>query len=185
MTATDNSTANRPLTYDHLKSRKKPVVVRVHICMDTDLVDAYEKAKGVHDLAKLRLIRSTDSEVAIKEEKESHEALKVAEDAIRVETVIFSFRSIGRVKFDKIISDHPATPKQLEKAQATGGNPAWNEETYPLALIQACLLDPPLTKEEIKDLWTDDNWSPAEHRDLFFAAQAANTQRKAVELGNV
>lgn len=175
----------KPLTFDHLMSRKKPVTKTVTIAMDPDLADEYEAAKRARDIAAVRAGGSDDKErqVALWEAEEELAAVERRlhdEDAVAV----FTFRSIGRAAYDAIVDAHPPTPAQRAKAKREGlGELAANLETFPPALVSACLVDPIISHDDMAKLWVNDNWNQAELGALLEGAASANGTRRTLDLG--
>src|SRR3954451_21233118 len=95
----------RPETYDHLRSIKKPNKAWVDIVMDPELADQY------------------DEKVDENREHPSDElALEVEQikDQMKECTVRFTFKSIGRKRYEKLMLAHPATPEQVTRARQNG-----------------------------------------------------------------
>lgn len=74
------------------------------------------------------------------------------EDRIAEQSITVRLRGIGRNRFRQLMRAHP--PEEGDKG-------AFNLETFPVALVAACSLDPVLTvdeAEELSDLITDGQW---------------------------
>lgn len=176
--------AERPVTYDHLRSRKKPITQSVRIALDNDLAEKYEDAKNKLETARNRVgVRpdnqqfQDDLEIALAE-------VDVLKSQVDDESVLFTFRSIGRRKFDDLVTAHQPTAEQQRKHRNDGqGDLNWNVDTFPPALIFASLVSPIMEEQEVKDLWDSDDWSGAETTALFIAAMEVNSNRKIVDLG--
>jgi hypothetical protein len=176
----------RPMTFDHLVSRKKPITKTVAIALDPDLAEELEEARRGRDTAAARAgARANDSEAQAQlweaEERLAQvEARMVDEEAV----AYFTFRSIGRALYDALVDEHQPTPAQRAKAKSLGmGEIAWNPDTFPPALVAACLVTPPLTSDEMQALWRDDAWNQAELNAMLQAAVDVNGSRRTVELG--
>lgn len=174
----------RPLTYDHLRSMKKPIYRSVTIALDSEVADQFNAAKDKLDLAKARLdVRPEDDQLmrAVEDAEASYQAIKAT---MEENAVVFKFRSIGRRKFEELVFQHQPTKEQLDDAKKNGNGPLqWNTDTFPPVLIAASLVSPEFTPEEVKDLWEDDDWSGSELAEIFFTALACNNERKIVDLG--
>ena len=59
----------------------------------------------------------------------------------------------------------------------------FNSDTYPRALIAACIIEPEVTENDCLEWLDDDTWNEAEIEALFTAAMEANTQRRVLDLG--
>lgn len=172
----------RPMPLDHLKSRKKPVTKRVPIVLDSDIADAYEEAKAAYEEAKrLDSVRSTDdtrSALVVAEEK-LEEARALAEE----NTAEFVLRSIGRKPFELLVDEHPPTEKQKAEAKKAGSEINWNADTFPPALVAACLVEPQMSADDVLEMWDSPDWNQAELLSLFFGAMDANQNRRMIDLG--
>ena len=171
---------------DHLRSTKKARTKTVWIAGDTEAVDDLESARETLRKAKLRHdvnpTPETLAELSPATEDEASAARYVKETSIK-----FVFRSIGRRKFEQLFMDHPPTDAQREAAKAKGDELNFNEDTFPAALVHACLVEPHLEPEEVKEIiegGTDGEWNSAEVGILFTSAMEVNQTRKLVDLGN-
>lgn len=187
---------NRPMTFDHLKSSKKPTIRKVWIALDPELADEETMLRLRRDAAKIRLEGAPDNEqykTDFQKLQDEHDELY---QQLKEAAVCFKFKALGRRRYQELLDEHPPTPEQLEKAKAEvegqtdqEGNPLmadlpWNPDTFPDALIAKCLIEPDLSKEEIMSLLSDDNWSSAEVLSLFETALNANAARQLINLGN-
>lgn len=173
----------RPVTMDHLRSRKKPVIERVPIVLDTELADRLEAAKTEYEAARTSFeARATDaSRERFIAAEDAYEAAKTeAEDNVAV----FVFRGIGRRPFDDLVDAHLPTKEQKERAKREGsGDITWNPESFPPALVSAASVEPKLSVEEAQEIWESPEWNQAEIMAVFFGALNANSQRRITELG--
>lgn len=176
-----NEKKRRPATFDHLKA-KKPVEDLVEILLDdeptkavTDAREALLEAEGnLHD-------KAGDSKL----KKARDEAKKVLDAAMADqdgEIVTIKFRSCGRKRYEQILDENPPTDEEQRKAKEQGGEAAWNNETFPVALIAASAIEPELSVEQVSELF--DEWNNAEAQMLFLAAFRVNTSRRLPDLGN-
>lgn len=179
--------AARPLTFDHLIGKKKPLTKTVSVVLDPDLAEEYEEARRAADLAHARVqVRPEDNEAAA-QLLEADAALQQLRQRMLDEqaVVMFRFRGVGRAAYEKLVDLHPATADQRMRAKAggLGDGLAWNPETLPPALVAACCVEPAMTLEQAQALWLDPNWGQAELGQLLAAAIEVNGQRRTVELG--
>lgn len=176
----------RPLTYDHLVGKKKPLTKTIAVVLDPQLAEEYEAARSARDMAKYRAdARPADSEAAMAL-LEADAALEAVRNRLDDEEAIaeFRFRGIGRAAYEALVDKHPPTAEQRMKAKASGfENIAWNPDTFPPALVAACLIEPDLAYEDVLGLWRSDDWNQAELQELLNAAIAVNGTRRTVELG--
>ncbi len=171
---------------DHLLSRKKAVTKTVAIALDPELAEELEEARRARDAAVSRAnARSTDSE-AQAQLWEAEELYAKAEQRLIDEDAIahFTFRGIGRAAYDALVDAHQPTPAHRAKAKSLGmGEIAWNPDTFPPALVAACLVEPKLTPDEMVALWGDDNWNQSELNAMLEAAITVNGTRRTIDLG--
>lgn len=180
--------SERPLTYDHLRSRKKPNLKSVRLALDSEVAEEFEQAKEELERLATRMEYMTEEDTRLPVLRAQRDEAQVrfdqAKEAVLEESVLFKFRSIGRKRFDDLIASHPPTEAQIEKAKKTGeGDLTWNSETFPPALVFNCLVEPKLEEHEVKDLWESDDWAGSEIIALFYAALEVNTNRRTLELG--
>jgi hypothetical protein len=181
---------NRPPTYDHLKSHKKPNTTQIRIALNSDVQEAFEESVGKLEMARMmteNLPEGPAKNRAAVDLVDAQAAFEKAKADVVKNSVIFKFRSIGRTKYDKLINEHPPTPSQKEEFDQIKDDPtdqlAWNPETFSVALVAASLVEPEFTEAEVKDLWEDENWSQNDLGVLFQTALSANTARSVVDLG--
>lgn len=177
----------RPPTFDHLMSSKKPNTRKLFLPLDSEIAERYDEVKNRRDVAKIRYEARKDPQTA-EEFAQAQAAFDQVEADLRENSVLFTFKAIGRKNYEKLVSKHPPTNKQKEEVEDAGGDPKlvfWNTDTFPPALIAASCVSPEMTPEQAKVLWEDDeNWNSAELSEIFNAALMANTTRKVTDLGN-
>ena len=174
----------RPTTFDHLRSRMKPIFKTVRLPLDSEIADAFEESKGEVERMKIRAEYKPEDRKVQAEYEDALAKLAEAKALMLENSVEFKFRSIGRKRFDDLIFEHPPTEAQIKKAKENGSGEAnWNEDTFPIALIHACLVDPKMEEHEVKDLWDSEDWAGSEVLALFWAALEVNSNRRAIDLG--
>lgn len=178
-------TERRPPTLDHLLSRKKPVTRTVWVCLDPELAERHEELRKARDVAALRAGARADDSDAQARLWEAEAALERAQAELDEGDVMvsFTFRSIGRAAYDALVNAHPPTPAQRAQAKSLGQDTNINLETFPPALVAACLVEPKLSVDEAQALWRDDNWNQAELTKLFNGAFAVNSTSPSGDLG--
>lgn len=171
----------RPATFDHLK-KKQPLERKVTIALSQEALDAYDEASDSLERAKL-LDEPTEA---------LEEALKAARGTLAEESVVLTFRSIGRKAYDSLVDTYPPTAEQIREFQEDNpdreGNPGKGKPPYDIdhfapALVAASCVDPRMTIEEVDELFAE--WNAVEVAELWVAALEVNTQRRVVSLGNV
>lgn len=176
----------RPLTYDFLAGKKKPLTKTVVVVLDPEAAEAHEEARRDRDMAQARVSVSPDNPENHAQLLDAQAALDDLEAKLDEDQAIvrFTFRGIGRAGYEAIVDRHPPTQDQRTKAKAGGlGELAWNHDTMPPALVHACLVEPQLTIEEVNQLWSSPDWNQAELGVLLNAAIEVNGSRRTVELG--
>lgn len=176
----------KPPTYDHLKSRKKPVTKTCWIALDSEIADAATEASSNLKALEMRHRARPDDVSIFNELKKAIEEDKKAQKELRENSVRFVFRGIGRKRYEKIINANPPTEKQIEDVKKEDPNAelAWNPETFVPALVAEALVEPELTVEQINEMFDSEDWNPAELSALYMAAYEANNNRRVVDLGN-
>lgn len=152
------------------RPKKRPAMKRVRLASDMDVLGRY------NDMKKQKASRTgwTDEQEAILASLEK----QVAED-----TVEFTLRAVGAKKFFRLVKDNPPTQEQVEEALKQEDEVNWNGETFPPALVWACLLEPQMPKEEFDEMWEDD-LSVGEQMMLLMAALEVNQGTPLVDVGN-
>lgn len=176
----------KPETYDHLASRKKPVRKHVWMAMDSDLAEEESEQRQRVATLKVRAKHRPEDEEVQAELVAAEEKLEQLEKKLRADAVKFVFRSLGRRKYDEIINDNQATEEQQAEVRKDDPDAVleFNPETFPPALVAACIESPELSKEEVQKLFDSDDWNSTELMVLFQTALAANIARSQVNLGN-
>jgi len=80
------------------------------------------------------------------------------------ESVSFLFRAIGAIEYDKLIT--ACRPTLEQKAEGATYNP----DTFAPKLLARVSIEPAMTEDEWRELWTGPAWSRGETGDIFFAA---------------
>jgi hypothetical protein len=176
----------RPLTYDFLAGKKKPLKKTVVVVLDPDLAETYEEARRERDVAHARVQVASNNPEAHAALLDADQALAVLREQLEEEDAIatFTFRGIGRAAYEGMVDRHRPTPEQRTQAKANGmGELAWNPETLPPALVAACLIESALTEAEVAQLWSSPDWNQAELGVLLNAAIEVNGSRRTVDLG--
>jgi hypothetical protein len=171
-------------SYKELKKRKKPVVTKVPIAMDSEQADEYNEAYfGLQEI-KGKLEDDPRNKQLLSDFAAAKEKVADLHKEIEGNVVEFVFRSVGRRKFEDLLEECPATPKQKADASKRGEDePSWDSDTFPVLLMTAAVVSPEITEEEFYEIWESEDWNQAELMSLFLAALQVNQQRKVVELG--
>lgn len=178
----------KPITLDHLRSKKKPVTRKAWIALDDEVAEEFEEAnaKAARLEARHRLAKTPEDRLALEAEMlEAQEAREAARERLKANAHCFPFHSINPRRFDELVTDHPPTDRQLADVKEAGGDPTqlgWNPDTFAPVLVAECCSDPVMTAEEAQALFQDPNWNGAELGELFQAALQCNMQRRQIEM---
>ena len=154
--------------------QKKPRTVTIGVYLDDSLADVVEEATYAASAA--RDGGASDGVLA-----EAVAAIGEAQQRLDDATQWFTFTSMGRVAFNALSAEHPATDADT----ARDPDAQWDAETFPPALIAASLTDPVMTVDEVTALFADPAWNDAELAALVAAALAVNTQARQVTVRGV
>lgn len=154
---------HRPATMDHLR-KKEPLERVVEIALSDSAFQLVQELE--------LKIATTSDEVAVKKLKKE---LELANKELDDSTVELRFKSLGRKAYEALLAEHPGEEDEDDPSK----NQMWNAETFPKALVQASLIEPKLTVEEVDTLW--DEWNGNEVTALFYAALDVNTSSRLVK----
>lgn len=117
------------------------------------------------------------------EQRDAYEnAMQEWRDRMDEDSTIIILQGIGRLQYGRILEEHPATPEQVKTAEERKIQPPdYNPETFAPAIIQASLVEPELTLEQVTELF--DTWNQGEMMRVFFAAIEVNTGSKVEDFG--
>jgi ABC-type Zn uptake system ZnuABC Zn-binding protein ZnuA len=155
-----------PLTFDHLKSLKKPRRKTIEVIGSDEALELVRE---------LQEALEDEEDPATKTRLEAE--LKAAQDALEAATIRITFESVGRKRYEDLIAAHPATEAQNKESQKEAGQDApYNVDTFPAALISASAISPTMTLDQAQELW--DDWNSGELTEIFFSALEVNTARR-------
>ena len=78
----------------------------------------------------------------------------------------FVFQALSATELDKLQAKFPPTAEQKLKGMA------WNADTFPPALVAACLAEPEVSTEDMVEIWSSGEWSTGELSSLFDTASS-------------
>lgn len=78
----------------------------------------------------------------------------------------FVFNALSAAELDKLQAKFPPSAEQKLKGMA------WNADTFPPALVAACLSEPEVSYEEMVEIFSSGEWSTGELSTLFNTATA-------------
>jgi hypothetical protein len=192
----------KPVPLDHLRGKKKPVVRSTEIFVDSEVADEIAELRAQLDEVERDMdtaARRDGGRVAItdysRRREELRERIDAAHEAARESgaLVSFSFRSLGRKVYQKLIDEHPPTDEQQKEADKRAkelelpqrlARLRWNADTFPPALVAAASHEPKISPDEAWELFhVSEDWNEAEVADLLATAQAAQETRSVADLG--
>lgn len=182
----------RPMTYDRLKSSKKRPLRTVVIPLDDELAEQWQELEGRVAFAKLRIDTGIEDPKVkaqvLAEQAEAQAKLEAMKEDMGDAVAVFKIQGLGRKKYSALQEDplYQVTDEQKKMAKERNGPDAtlpWNTDTFPPVLIQACLLEPRLTVEQVQEMWESDDWTSAELMLLLNAALEVNEQVRNVNWG--
>jgi hypothetical protein len=188
-------TKPKAVPLDHLRGKKRPVIRSVSIFLDSEVAEEINRAQ-VKLAAVEEKLAEARGDVALQKRREDAqgELERLQDRAVEEGDVVsFSFRSIGRKAYDRLVDEHPATDEQQKEARERGleaglaptlSRLSWNADTFPPALVAAASVDPKITHEEAYELFhVSEDWNAAELTALFVTARSAQDTRDVADLG--
>lgn len=164
-----SNTKKAGLGIDDILALAKPREAEVRLCVAGDLAATADRLAA--DLEALGS-RFEPSSLA---ESDPRAALQAELDAVhekmRQSEVVFRFRALGKLAYSNLLAEHPARPAEDE---------AWNNLTYPQALVTACCIEPAMTAEQYDAL--SEVLNQNQRNKLFNAAWAAQVGETRVPI---
>ncbi len=164
--------AAKKRTIADIRGKKKPVTKKVYIQMDGEVANKIEELRGLFIAARDSDRLSNEPDQAPKIQAKIDRLIKKSESTIEE----FVFKSIGRPRYDELVSEHPPT-KERKKA-----GDDFNADTFPPALVSESCVDPEFPLEDAVSIFSDPDWNGAELRKLFFGALEVNTETGEIPL---
>ena len=96
----------------------------------------------------------------LKSKKRRRTTVPVEIDGERLELV---FEAVSYRELDELQAKHPPTPEQRVQGAV------FNRNTFPPVLIAACSVEPKMTVEDVKEIWSSEEWSTGELNTIFDA----------------
>lgn len=194
-------TSSQPL--DRLRKAKRPNSVRVGILMDAryqHAIDESARALNEAQIKALSLGERGDPRVRA-DLADAHKRHDNARATALEHTEWFIAKGLSPNQYDALIAAHAPTSDQKDEARREGKVAAFNQDTYPAALVAACVYlvdtDPdtgeeqhvPLTDEFVKEMLDggdESQWTQGEFGVLYGAAVTANQSapQRVAQLGN-
>lgn len=112
-------------------------------------------------VADIQRKRATFDRLLSKKAREKVVEVELPLDDDGVEKVELLFRSIGSAEYDRLVTKYPPTPAQKKEGAS------YNLDAFAPSLIAAVCVDPKMSAEEAKELWTAEEWNRGELYNLF------------------
>jgi hypothetical protein len=164
------SNARRPRSVSEALKRRKTRTSRYRIPLE-EHVEMMRRAKLVEEARNtiaagiyLQNQRPDDPSIVDAVDKAKQE-LGVAQKALDACFHDIVFEGIPEREFDKLVQAFPPPADQVEKAKEAGEEmPMWDEQEFPLALLERCTLESDLSMEQ----WREElaTWSHAERQEI-------------------
>jgi hypothetical protein len=169
---------------DHLRSRKRPAVVRAYIASDSEI--AAERAELEKEVTACKIqaeaFKNDRNLRALEEAQDRLDAHRKEHPEIAIE---FRFKAMNRKAFVELAKAHAPTEEQIAEfeKESEKGELEWNPETFPQALIARCMIQDEMDEDELIEWLNSDAWNQTELLELFAAAYSANLGRQVVDMG--
>lgn len=142
------------MAIEALNHAKLPEKV-VPVCLDASAIEAYQEAEAE---ARRLAADSLGGKATVPDE---------IVEAVEAATIRFTMRALPRLKWTKLLKEHPPRKDHLEDRKL-----GYNEDTLYEALVRACIVDPVPTDEEWEQI--DEVLIEGEWIRLVAAAQTLN-----------
>ncbi len=146
------------LSIEDILAKKKGVQKTVYIQIDGTMAGELEDLRERYVQAQIDDERSNEPDRAPAIKAELEDMLEAAEET----NIAFTFKAIGRARYDALVEGHKPNAKQ----QKDGAQ--FNPETFPQALVAASCVDPEISKDQVDEMWASEEWGPGELLKLFF-----------------
>jgi hypothetical protein len=151
-----------------------------------DATHVRDAAQGAADVARQRAgLPGAPTETVVDAEHAgealdaAQASLDAAQAALDEGTLWFTFRSLGRKNYRKLLDEHPATDDHHAAAREQGqSQAAYNPDTFAPALVRAACADPVLSTEDVEAIFDGDAWSDGDVAGLFTCALTAQVQSR-------
>ena len=112
--------------------------------------------------------KDTESLAGDSVSRDMAEGLRELERRIDAQTKTYRFRAVSRRRWRALLAEHHPTKKQRDEGHD------FNPETFPVAAIAACSVDPKLTVDDVNALEDDETFSTGDFELLWNGVLAAN-----------
>jgi hypothetical protein len=172
---------------DHLRGKKKPVAKTVWIAGDSLLAEELSELEAdlSREKSNLSTMRNENPrrEAATQTVAELEAKVAAKREEVRESSVKFVFRALNSKVYEQLIQEYAPTDAQQAEFKQSGESLPFNPETFPLALIVACCVEPETEPGELHDWLSGDDWNQAEIMTLFMTATEVNSSRHIINMG--
>lgn len=158
---------------DVLKA-KKASLEAVWVLMEPGLEDAREELEIEASAARIYDGRHTD---AVKRADAVEARIDDLDQQIAESRTKFSFKSIGRVNYGKLLDEFK--PREPKEEYETDHDVGFDVDEFPPRLLALGSVDPKMELKDAKEIWSggeDGKWSDAETTKLLLCAIRANKE---------
>ncbi len=170
----DQGQAAKQQTMANIIKKKRGVTKKATIQIDGEVAVEIAELRAQVTLAEQFDRKHNEDDTAPKMQDRLDQLVEDAKDT----EITFTFKAIGRIAYDEIVSDPANAPSDEQKKEGAQFNP----DTFPPALVAAAAVDPEITIEEAVEIFGDSEWNGAELQKLFFAALEVNTETGDIPL---
>ncbi|HSH58527.1 MAG TPA: hypothetical protein VK988_02585 [Acidimicrobiales bacterium] len=190
-------TLAKAVSLSDLRGKKQPVTRSIDIFLNSDVARAIAQAEATLDQAEERLRhRRNDVDLQLERDQAADELERLQQEAVESGAVVaFTFRSVGRKAYERLLEEHPPTEEQIKEAHEMGkaagltpqlSRPQFNADTFPPALVALASYEPKIAENEAYELFhVSPDWNEAELTALFVTARDAQQTRDVADLGKL
>lgn len=153
--------AAAPLSFEDIKAKARPRQTWVQLCLAGDLAAQADQLAEEIEAAADRPGPTSLAEVDPRRALEAE--LEKVHEAMRAKEVTFRFQALGRTAYSDLLAAHAPRPATEDGA--------WNNETFPHALIAATCQEPAMAVEQVDEL--SELLNQRQRNELFNAAWGA------------
>ncbi len=147
-------------TFDDVLKAAKPPERTVPLCLAGDLQAEFETLER-----RLRESREADDGTLAGGTRQLAESIQDVRGRMRDHTITFRVRALPRSKWSDLMAQHPP------RKDRDDGDVNW--DTFPVAAIAACCVEPELTAEQSRQL-ADETLTQGQFDALFIAVRTVN-----------
>ena len=169
-------------TIEEIVRLKKPNRKKCEILLDSELGSNIDELRAEISMLERKAARGSGSlaDGVGKELDRKREMLDQLEEQAEESLAVFWFQDIGRLNYDKLVSDHRPTDDQKKMYVEAGGVGvlAYNLETFPPALISEASIEPEIPLEFATQICEE--WGEGDIETLFNTALLACKERTSI-----